>query len=226
MRRFASVMAFLLAFAGVAGSATTQDRFSAIADIVNTAIANHKIPGAVVVVGHSGHVVYRRAFGMRALAPAQEKMTIGTVFDMASLTKPMMTATAVMQLCQQGKIGVDDPVSKYLPEFAANGKGGITIRNLLTHYSGLPPDLPLTAPWEGKAAAYQLAFNIAPLRPAGVHFQYSDINFVVLGALVEKISGMSLDEYALKNIIQSLGLAHTRYLPPSAWIAEIAPTQW
>lgn len=227
MRAFVSRWALLLPLAAIAVGASAQDRFSAIPAIVNDAIAKHKIPGAVVIVGHDGHVVYRHAFGMRSLVPTQEKMTAGTVFDMASLTKPLMTATAVMQLCEQGKIGVDDPVVKYLPEFAQNGKGGITIRDLLTHYSGLPPDLPLAnTSWEGKAAAYQLAFAIAPLRPPGVRFQYSDINFIVLGALVERVSGMPLNDYALRHIIGPLGLTHTRYLPPASWIPMIAPTQW
>lgn len=210
----------------LSGAAVAQSRFSAINSIVNQGIADHKLPGAVVIVGHNGQVVFRRAYGMRSLEPVREKMTLGTIFDMASLTKPLMTATAVMQLYQEGKIDVDEPLAKYLPEFAANGKGGITIRNLLTHYSGLPPDLPLADPWKGKQTAYDLAFAIAPVRPPGVRFQYSDINFIVLGALVEHISGMSLDQYALTHIIQPMGLAHTRYLPPTAWIPRIAPTQW
>jgi uncharacterized protein YbbC (DUF1343 family)/CubicO group peptidase (beta-lactamase class C family) len=226
MRRCVGRGVLLLFVALSAVYAAAQNRFSAIGDIVNRAITEHRIPGAVVIVGHDGQVVYRRAFGMRSLVPAREEMTPGTIFDMASLTKPLMTATAVMQLYEQGKLSVNDPIARYLPEFAANGKGGITIRDLLTHYSGLPPDLPLTIPWEGKTTAYQLAFDIAPLRPPGVRFQYSDINFIVLGALVERISGTPLNEYARRNIIGPLGLTHTRYLPPQSWVALIAPTQW
>lgn len=219
-------MLVLLSLAMFGGRISAQDNFAAIDGIVNHAIEAHRIPGAVVIVGHDGQVVFRRAYGMRSLEPVKEEMTLDTVFDMASLTKPLMTAVAVMQLYQEGKINVDDPVAKYLPEFAANGKGGITIRHLLTHYSGLPPDLPLTEPWKGKETAYKLAFEIAPLRPPGVRFQYSDINFIVLGALVEKISGMTLDQYAFTHIIQPLGLTNTRYLPPASWIPHIAPTQW
>jgi uncharacterized protein YbbC (DUF1343 family)/CubicO group peptidase (beta-lactamase class C family) len=225
MRRFLPVFV-LVALSACAGSAFAQSRFAAIDAIVNQGIADHRLPGAVVIVGHNGQVVFRRVYGMRSLEPVREKMTLGTIFDMASLTKPLMTATAVMQLYQEGKIDVDEPVAQYLPEFAANGKGGITIRNLLTHYSGLPPDLPLADPWQGKQTAYNLAFAIAPLRPPGVRFQYSDINFIVLGALVERISGMPLDQYALTHIIQPLGLTHSRYLPPNEWIPRIAPTQW
>ena len=219
--------AILLACVAACSSpARAQGGFAAIEEIMSHAIAEHKLPGAVVIVGHDGQVVYRRAFGMRSLVPTQELMTPDTIFDMASLTKPLMTATAVMQLYQEGKLSVDDPVAKYLPEFAQNGKGDITIRDLLTHYSGLPPDLPLTSAWEGKEEAYKLAFAIAPLRPAGVRFQYSDINFIVLGALVERITGMPLDEYAMQHIIEPLGLRHTRFLPPASWIPSIAPTQW
>jgi uncharacterized protein YbbC (DUF1343 family)/CubicO group peptidase (beta-lactamase class C family) len=231
MRRILSPVSFffvplLFCTTLLAVPVSAQNNFSAIYSIVNQAIANHKIPGAVVIVGHDGKVVFRRAYGDRSLVPDRETMTVDTVFDMASLTKVLATAPAVMQLYQQGKIDVDAPVANYLPDFAANGKGGITVRDLLTHYSGLPPDLPLTEPWQGKEAAYKLAFAIAPLRPPGVRFQYSDINFIVLGALVEKISGMSLDQYVLKYVIQPMGLRNTRFLPPKSWIPRIAPTQW
>jgi uncharacterized protein YbbC (DUF1343 family)/CubicO group peptidase (beta-lactamase class C family) len=131
-----------------------------------------------------------------------------------------------MQLYQQGRIGLNDSVAKYLPEFAANGKGDITIRQLLTHYSGLPPDLSLTDPWEGKSEAFRRVFAIAPAHPAGVQFVYSDLNFITLGAIVEKISGMSLEEYTQRFIAQPLGLTHTRFLPPTTWVSRIAPTQY
>ena len=194
--------------------------------ILNSAIDDHLIPGAVLIVGHHGKVVYRRCYGSRSLEPVQERMTLDTVFDMASLTKPLMTATAVMQLYEQGKLSPNDPVSKYVPDFAANGKQDITIRQLLTHYSGLPPDISLADPWEGKQEAYTRAFAVKPIHPPGVQFVYSDVNFIVLGALVEKISGLTLDEYAQRFIIKPLGLTHTRYLPPVSWKPSIAPTQY
>jgi len=226
MRRCLSLSLLLLSVSAAWASAPRRPDFSAIGPIVDRAMAEHRLPGAVVIVGHDQHVVFRQAFGMRSLEPTREQMTVSTIFDMASLTKPLMTALAVMQLYQQGRIGIDQPVAKYLPEFAANGKGDITIRDLLTHYSGLPPDLPLTTPWDGKGAALRLAFNCVPVRPPGVRFQYSDVNFIVLGALVEKISGLPLDVYAMRHIIEPLGLKHTRFLPPESWIPDIAPTQW
>jgi len=200
--------------------------FSPIDRLVGQAVEQGQIPGAVVEIGHGGHVVFRKAYGERSLEPAREDMTVDTVFDMASLTKPLMTATAVMQLCEQGKLSFNDPVAKYLPEFAANGKQDITIRQLLTHYSGLPPDLSLDQPWEGKAEAFRQAFAIAPATPAGVRFVYSDINYIVLGALIEKLSGVGEDEYVREHITAPLGLQHTRYLPPVEWRDQIAPTQY
>jgi len=215
-----------LLFAAAAFSQTPLDSRLAVLDpIVNDAIAQRQIPGAVVIIGHDGQVVYRKAYGSRALEPRREPMTVDTVFDCASLTKVIVTTTAIMQLWEQGKIRMSDPVAKYLPEFAQNGKQDITIRQLLIHYSGLAPDLDLTKPWEGKETAYRMAFEVAPERSPGAVFVYSDINFVVLGALVERLSGESLDEYALKHIFEPVGMKETRFVPPHAWEPRIAPTE-
>jgi uncharacterized protein YbbC (DUF1343 family)/CubicO group peptidase (beta-lactamase class C family) len=130
-----------------------------------------------------------------------------------------------MQLWEQGKFRMNDPVAKYLPEFGQNGKQDITIRQLLVHYSGLAPDLDLTKPWEGKETAYRMAFEGAPEWAPGSAFVYSDINFVVLGALVERLSGESLNEYAAKHVFGPLGMKETRFLPPPSWESRIAPTE-
>jgi uncharacterized protein YbbC (DUF1343 family)/CubicO group peptidase (beta-lactamase class C family) len=190
------------------------------------AIHNQEVPGAMLLVGHNGHVVYRKAFGYRSLEPRREPMTADTIFDLASLTKVIATNTAVMQLVERGKVRVNEPVAKYLPEFAANGKEDISIRDLLTHYSGLPPDLDLTQEWRGKDSAYQMALAEKPIFPPGSQFLYSDINFIVLGALVEKISGQSLQEYSEKNIFRPLHMGRTQFLPPASWLTKIAPTQF
>ncbi len=226
IRRWLSIGIVLLATARGAAVAQIPPDLSTIDRLVGQAVDEHRLPGAVVIVGHHGRVVYRKAFGWRSLEPTRERMTLDTIFDMASLTKCLATATAIMQLYQEGKLSPNDPVAKYLPEFAANGKQDITIRDLLTHYSGLPPDLDLLQPWEGKDEAYRRAYAVAPLRPPGERFVYSDINFIVLGALVEKLSGLTLDQYTRKYIMAPMGLAHTRYLPPASWIPRIAPTQW
>ncbi len=197
-----------------------------IDSIIKDAIQRGNIPGAVVLVGHNGRVVYRKAFGYRSLEPRREAMTVGTIFDMASLTKVIATTTCVMQLIGDGKIKPNDTVASYIPEFAQNGKQDITVRQLLTHYSGLAPDLNLDTPWTGKAAAYAMAFAEKPEHAPGARFVYSDINFITLGALVERVSGMTLDNYALTNVFEPLKMTHTRFLPPASWRARIAPTEY
>ena len=200
-------------------------RLAVLDPIINDAIAQQQIPGAVVIVGHNGQIVYRKAYGSRAIVPRREPMMLDTIFDCASLTKVVVTTTAVMQLWEQGKFRTTDTVSKYLPEFAQNGKQDITIRELLVHYSGLPKDLDLVRKWEGKDTAYRMAFEVAPEEPPGSSFVYSDPNFIVLGALVERLSGESLDEYAAKHIFEPLGMKETRFQPPASWLPRIAPTE-
>jgi len=193
--------------------------------IVRDAIHDDQIPGAVVLVWHNGQVVYRRAFGNRALEPRREPMTVDTIFDVASLTKVVATTTAVMQLVQKGEVRLNDPVAKYLPEFAVNGKEEITVRNLLTHFSGLRADIDLTPPWEGRDTALRMVFAETPAYSPGSRFLYSDTNFIALGALVERVSGTTLDAYCARKIFTPLEMTHTRFLPPAAWRRRIAPTE-
>jgi len=213
-------------------AATPQQQydFSAITTAVDQAIAAKKLPGAVVLINHDGKMVFEHAYGNRALEPTVEPMTEDTIFDMASLTKCLATATAVMQLYEQHKLAFDDPVVKYLPEFAANGKEKITIRELLTHYSGLPEDVNLKDGWglasPDKAEGIRRAMNATPYGPPGITFKYSDINFITLGALVEAISGQPLQVYAQEHIFTPLKMTHTRFLPPAALIPGIAPTAY
>src|SRR5208282_2801307 len=215
-----------LLLASAAFSQTPLDSRLAVLDpIINDAIAQQQIPGPVVVIGHDGQVVYRKAYGSRAIDPQREAMTLDTVFDCASLTKVVATTTVIMQLWEQGKFRMNDPVSKYLPEFGQNGKQDITIRQLLVHYSGLPEDLDLSKKWEGKDTGYHMAFEITPDRAPGSAFVYSDINFEVLGALVERLSGESLDAYAARHVFEPLGMKDTRFLPPPSWEPRIAPTE-
>ncbi len=193
---------------------------------IEQAIAEKQVPGAVLIVGHDGAVIYRKAYGSRALEPRREAMTLDTVFDLASLTKVIATTTSVMQLVEQGKVRLNDPVAKYLPEFAQNGKDDITVRQLLIHFSGLEPDLDLKATWEGKQTAFGMAFADAPAEAPGSKFTYSDVNFIVLGALVERVSGETLDEYVQRHIFVPLKMTRTRFVPPAAWLPKIAPTQY
>jgi SSS family transporter len=202
--------------------------FSSVTALVNEAIAAKKLPGVVVLINHDGKTVFEQAYGDRALEPVVEPMTEDTIFDMASLTKCLVTATGVMQLYEEKKLQLDDPVAKYLPAFAANGKQGVTIRELLTHYSGLPEDVSLKDDWglaaPDKAEGIRRAMNATLESVPGTHFKYSDINFITLGALVEALSGQTLDAYAQEHIFGPLGMAHTRYLPGKEWISRTAPT--
>ena len=200
--------------------------FANIDAIMNKAVADDNIPGGVVLVGHNGKVVYRKAFGSRSLEPEPEAMTADTIFDLASLTKCIATATSVMKLIEDGRVRLNDPVAAYLPEFAQNGKKDITVRELMTHYSGLAPDLDLKIPWQGRDAAFQMAMAQTPMYPPGSRFVYSDINFETLGFLLEKVSGMPLNEFAAANVFKPLGMAATRFLPPAEWSSRIAPTQY
>jgi uncharacterized protein YbbC (DUF1343 family)/CubicO group peptidase (beta-lactamase class C family) len=184
------------------------------------------MPGAVLMVWHNGQVMYRKAFGNQSLEPRRETMTLDTIFDLASLTKVVATTTGIMQLMERGQVRINDPVAKYIPEFAQNGKEDITVRNLLTHYSGLRGDLDLTQAWQGHDTAFSMAFAETPVIPPGSRFLYSDINFIVLGALIERVSGTSEADYCQKNIFTRLGMTHTRFLPPAAWKSAIAPTEY
>lgn len=163
---------------------------------------------------------------MRSLEPTREAMTVDTIFDVASLTKVMATTPSVLRLLELGQIRLNDPVATYLPEFAQNGKQDVTIRELLTHYSGLPEDLDLKTPWSGKEAAEQMAFAEKLVTPAGSVFRYSDINFEVLGFLVEQVAKMPLDKYADAFVFKPLGMKETRFLPPPEWRRRIAPTEY
>src|SRR5581483_7580211 len=216
----------LLCLSTMGADSAPADSLPQIDGIAQEAIAHRQVPGVVVVVGHDGRVVYRKAFGDRAFEPRHEAMTPETMFDVASLTKVVVTTTAIMQLVEQGKVRLNDPVVRYLPEFDSHGKQEITVRELLTHYSGLQPDLDLKQAWQGREAGYRVAFDETPVNPAGAVFEYSDINFILLGALVERVSGQRLDQYGDEHIFKPLGMTHTRFLPPASWIPEIAPTQY
>ncbi len=204
----------------------TLARLGGVDAIIQQAIADGNIPGAVLVVGHDGAMVYRKAYGSRALEPKRELMTVDTVFDMASLTKVIATTTAVMQLVEQGKVRMNDTVAKYLPEFAQSGKEDITVRQLLTHYSGLAPDIDLTPAFDSKESAFRLAFAETPQQAPGSGFVYSDTNFIVLGAMVEKVSGETLEAYTERHVFVPLKMTRTRFVPPATWRAKIAPTEY
>jgi uncharacterized protein YbbC (DUF1343 family)/CubicO group peptidase (beta-lactamase class C family) len=191
---------------------------------IETAVKDGLIPGAVLLVGHDGKVVYRKAYGERALLPKHEPMTVDTIFDAASLTKVIATTSCVMKLFEQGKLRLNDPVTKYLPEFQG-GSSDITIRNLMTHFSGLRPDLDLEPPWSGYETGIQRALIDKPAGPPGVRFVYSDINFILMGEIVRRLSGETLPEFARETVFEPLGMHETMFQPPAALRPRIAPTE-
>jgi uncharacterized protein YbbC (DUF1343 family)/CubicO group peptidase (beta-lactamase class C family) len=198
--------------------------FAPVDALVQQQVVDQSITGAVLLVGHGGRIVHQKAFGFRATTPRHEPMTLDTIFDLASLTKVVATTPSVMRLVQYGQVRLDEPVAHYIPDFGMNGKDTITIRQLLTHYSGLRPDIDLNPYWDGRDAAFRLAHEEKLQAPPGSLFIYSDTNFIVLGELVQRLSGMPLDKYAAVHIFQPLGMKRTGYLPPRQWISKVAET--
>ena len=211
-------------------ASATPAGFSAISSLVNDAIAQHKLPGAVVLIGRHGQPVFTQAYGSREYAgepdfdgkplAANVPMTEDTRFDMASLTKDLATATAIMQLYEHGKLDLDAPVEKYLPAFNPQHdpqRSLVTLRLLLTHFSGEAPDVNLKDSWglatPDRAEGFHRALTTPLAGAPGAKFVYSDINFILLGLVVETVSGQREDDYAREHIFQPLGMTETRYLP-------------
>ena len=172
-----------------------------------------RVPGAVVIVGRRGAIAHVHVSGRRAVEPQAEPMTRDTVFDMASLTKPVATATSIMILIEEGKIRLEDHVVRYLPELDNHGKGQITIEHLLRHRAGLVPDNPLKDYASGPKEAWNRIAGIDLASPPGERFVYSDIGFLILGKLVERVSGQSLDQFASDRVFKTLGMADAHFRP-------------
>jgi uncharacterized protein YbbC (DUF1343 family)/CubicO group peptidase (beta-lactamase class C family) len=208
-----------------ASVAVSAEKLEAIDGEVESEIKQHHLPGAVVLVARNGGVVWRKAYGARALEPAREAMTADTIFDLASLTKVVATATSIMILVERGKVRLSDPLSNYIPEIKGEGRERITIELLLTHRAGYAPDFDLKERWSGYDEAIKRLAR-EPLRnPAGAKFVYSDINYIALGEVVHRVSGLTLDQFAQKNIFQPLGMRDTSFRPPAKLRARIAPTE-
>ncbi|MGZ3494419.1 MAG: exo-beta-N-acetylmuramidase NamZ domain-containing protein, partial [Thermodesulfobacteriota bacterium] len=202
----------------------SEKQLAPISEMVKKTIQAGKIPGAVILIGQQGKIVYRRAFGFRALKPKKLPMTTDTIFDVASLTKVIATSTAIAQLIEMEKLNLEDPVARYWPEFKANGKEEITVRDLLTHYSGLRPALDSKSEWSGYESALRIVEEEIPIFPQGTSFVYSDINFIALAELVSRISGESFDLYCAEHIFKPLGMTDTGFTPSPALRSRIAPT--
>jgi uncharacterized protein YbbC (DUF1343 family)/CubicO group peptidase (beta-lactamase class C family) len=200
-------------------------RLAAIEPTVRQAIAEKKLPGAVILIGRGDRILYEQAIGSRSLVPSVEPMTADTIFDLASLTKVVATTTSVMMLLEDGKIRLSDRVSTFIPGFERYGKQDITVRHLMTHVSGLRPDLDLADPWSGPETAIGLAIEEVPTSPPGERFVYSDINYLLLGEIVHRVSGQPLDQFTRQRIFEPLGMKDTMFLPPGSLRSRIAPTE-
>jgi len=196
-----------------------------IDDAVRASIGAGETPGAVVLVARHGRIAYLRAFGNRSVQPAVEAMTVDTIFDISSLTKVVATTPSIMMLVESGALRLDDRVKRYLPNFSGGGKDAITLHELLTHFSGLPPDFDLSKQWFGHAAALEELWKTATESEHGKDFAYSDLNFIVLGEIVHAVSGKTLDAFARERIYGPLGMADTLFRPPSELVPRIAPTE-
>ena len=215
----------LVVLAASVSAELDRARLALIDTLVESAIRDGRLPGAVVVVGHAGEIVYEGAFGARAVDGPREVMTPDTIFDLASLTKVVATTTSVMILVEEGRLRLRDRVATYLPEFSSHGKDRITVEHLLTHVSGLRPDLPLEEVFEGAGTAIARAADEVPEAGPGERFVYSDINFFVLGEIVRRVTGHTLDQFARDRIFRPLGMRDTGFNPPSSLRPRIAPTE-
>ena len=191
-------------------------------------IVRRQLPGALLWIERIGQPPYHRAYGQRALDPAPEPLDEATVFDAASLTKPVVTATLVQLLRERGQLDIDAPLQRYMPDCGGEDKAGITLRHLLTHSAGLPAGLPRNGAgdWSGALAAQRMACALPLSAAPGTRFRYSDVGYILLGQIVERQGGMSLDQLAERLLFQPLGMRHSGYLPLQRMGADrIAPTE-
>jgi len=218
---------------GPASSRAANDPSLADLDsVIEQSVAKDEIPGGVLLVGSHGRIVWRKAYGSRAILPKREAMTPDTIFDLASLTKVFGTTAAVMKLVEQGKVRLNDPVVRYIPELGTEGataeKNQLTVRQLLTHTAGFAPDptdANIPAGWAGVDPLLSEIYAEPLTAPPGSRFVYSDTGFILLGEIVKRVSGISLDEFASAEIFTPMGMRETRFLPPATWISRIAPTE-
>jgi CubicO group peptidase (beta-lactamase class C family) len=222
--RLLTVLAVAAAAAAVPAAAVDPAKFAPVDAAVEAAIKKGGCPGAVVLVVHDDRVVFRKAYGNRAVQPAAEPMTPDTVFDLASLTKPVATATAIHLLAEGGKLRYTDPVAAHWPAFGANGKEKVTVAHCLLHTSGLIADNPVGDYADGKDKALERVAALKLVTPPGEKFVYSDVGFIVLGHLVEKLGGMPVDEFAKKHVFDPLKMTDTRFRPGWDLAARVAPT--
>jgi len=203
----------------------SAERLARMDQVIQASIEKRELPGAVVLVARHGRIAWRKAYGSRAVEPQREIMTADTIFDLASLTKIVATATSIMILVEQGKVRLSDPVVEFIPQMKGGGRDAITLEQLLTHTAGFAPDFDLRERWTGYDEAIKRLYR-EPLRnQPGVRFVYSDINYIALGEVVHRVSRQTLDEFARRNIFAPLGMRDTGFNPAAALKSRIAPTE-
>ncbi len=201
----------------------SSEQLAHIDEAVAQAMKVGQLPGAVVVVVHKGHIIFRKAYG-KCNVENGSPMLPEIVFDLASLTKPIATATAIMMLIEQGKLKPADPIARYVPGEPFPG-AKITIEHLLLHTSGLIADNPLDDYKDGQAKSLERIYQLKPLAAPGTKFIYSDVNYIVLGELVERLSGIPLDAFTRKHIFEPLGMHETGFRPAGKLKERAAPTE-
>ncbi|MGE5680709.1 MAG: glycoside hydrolase family 3 N-terminal domain-containing protein [Bacillota bacterium] len=199
--------------------------FDAVNSLMQSALSDSVFPGAVLYVGHKGHLIYKKAFGKFTYDPDAQIMNTDAMFDLASVSKVIGTTTAAMILFDEGKLILDKKVSDYLPEFGNHGKEKITIRNLLLHNSGLIAFKPFYKMYKTPKEVISDIMNTELDYPTGSKFVYSDLGMITLQQVIERISGMPLDQYLKKHVFDPLGMNHTMYNPPENLYKNCAPTE-
>ncbi|MDE0107593.1 MAG: DUF1343 domain-containing protein [Bryobacterales bacterium] len=189
---------------------------------INQAIEDGITPGAVAWIESRGQLLHFASYGAKSVAPRRESMELDTIFDCASLTKVMVTAPAIMMLAEEGKVRLNDNIQVYLPDFRDRTR--ITVLQLLTHFSGLRPTLPLESSWRGYQAGVDLALQERPTIAPGTKFIYSDVNYILLAEIVRRVTGTTLDKLAEERIFEPLGMDDTSFRPAAELRSRIAPT--
>ena len=210
-------------------NANGKNKFAEVDSIVNAAIADSAFPGAVLLVQQNGKIIHEKAYGYYMYKPSSGHIRLNTMYDLASLTKVIATTTATMICYDRGLFKLDDKVAKYLPKFGVNGKENVTIRNLLVHDSGLRPDIPSYRVFDSvknkEQGVMNEIFNDSLVYPTGTKMVYSDLNFILMGKIIEKVTGLTLDKFCEKNIFKPLGMKNTMFNPPDSLVYRIAPTE-
>jgi uncharacterized protein YbbC (DUF1343 family) len=202
-----------------------SERLAFIDDVVQEGLDQKKMPGCVIAIGRHGKIALLKAYGNKRVEPTVEPMTVDTVFDMASITKPVATATSVMALVEQGKVRIRNHVTDYVPEFGVNGKDSITIHQLLTHQGGLIPDNAIEDYDNGIDEAFNRIYNLETYVEPGSRFVYTDVGFILLADIIKRTSGLNVHEFSQKHIFEPLGMTETGYLPREELRARAAPTE-